>query len=92
VEDEITNTEGAFLDVAIMVASDTLKVPCSLDEGGAASFFKSIDINSSAIFRYALVVLLYFWRIPHDVGRENCFGAVDQEVWRLSRWLGGLST
>jgi hypothetical protein len=27
-EDEIANVEGAFLDVAIMVASDTLKVPC----------------------------------------------------------------
>jgi hypothetical protein len=27
-EDEISNVEGAFLDVAIMVASDTLKVPC----------------------------------------------------------------
>jgi hypothetical protein len=27
-EDEITNVEGAFLDVAIVVASDTLKVPC----------------------------------------------------------------
>jgi hypothetical protein len=27
-EDEITNIEGVFLDVAIMVASDTLKVPC----------------------------------------------------------------
>jgi hypothetical protein len=59
-EDEITNVEGAFLDVAIMVASDTLKVPCRLDEGGAASFFES-DINSSAIFRYAFVVLLYCW-------------------------------
>jgi hypothetical protein len=27
-EDEITNVEGVFFDVAIMVASDTLKVPC----------------------------------------------------------------
>jgi hypothetical protein len=27
-EDEISNVEGAFLDVAIMVASDTLQVPC----------------------------------------------------------------
>jgi hypothetical protein len=27
VEDQITNVEGAFLDVAIKVASDTLKVP-----------------------------------------------------------------
>jgi hypothetical protein len=27
-EDEITNIEGEFIDVAIMVASDTLKVPC----------------------------------------------------------------
>jgi hypothetical protein len=59
VEDEISNVEGAFLDVAIVVASDTLMVPCCLDEGGAASFFESIDINSSAVFRYAFVVLLY---------------------------------
>jgi hypothetical protein len=27
-EDEITNIEGAFLDVAIVVVSDTLQVPC----------------------------------------------------------------
>jgi hypothetical protein len=27
-EDKIANVEGAFLDVAIMVASDTFKVPC----------------------------------------------------------------
>jgi hypothetical protein len=58
-----------FLDVAIMVASDTLKVPRILDEGGTASFFESVDINSPAIFRYAFVVLLYRRRIPHDVGR-----------------------
>jgi hypothetical protein len=78
-EDEIANIEGAFLDVEIMVVSDTLKVPCCLDEGGTASFFESIDINSPAIFRYAFVVLLYCRRIPHDVGRDNCFGAVDKE-------------
>jgi hypothetical protein len=27
-EDKISNVEGAFLDVAIVVASDTLEVPC----------------------------------------------------------------
>jgi hypothetical protein len=27
-KDEIANVEGAFLDVVVMVASDTLKVPC----------------------------------------------------------------
>jgi hypothetical protein len=27
-EDEIAIVEGMFLDVAVMVASDTLKVPC----------------------------------------------------------------
>jgi hypothetical protein len=52
-----------------------------LDEDGTTSFFESIDVNSPAIFRYAFVVLLYCRRIPHDVGRENSFGAVDQEVW-----------
>jgi hypothetical protein len=60
-----------------MVASDTLKAPCGLDEGGTASFF---------------VVLLYYQQIPRDVSSENCFVAVYQEVWRLSRWLGGFST
>jgi hypothetical protein len=30
-----------------------------LDEGGAASFFESIDINSYVVFGYAFVVLLY---------------------------------
>jgi hypothetical protein len=49
VDDQITNVEGVFLDIAIMVASDTLKVPYGLDEGGAASFFESADINLSAV-------------------------------------------
>jgi hypothetical protein len=30
-----------------------------LDEGGTASFFESVDVNSLAVLRYALVVLLY---------------------------------
>jgi hypothetical protein len=60
-EDEVANVEGSFLNVAVMVASDTLKVHCGLDEGSTASFFESIEINSSAIFRYAFVVLLYYW-------------------------------
>jgi hypothetical protein len=59
--DKITNVEGAFLHVAIVVALDTLEVPCLLDEGGIASFFESIDVNSSAVFRYAFVVLLHCW-------------------------------
>jgi hypothetical protein len=63
-----------------------------LDEGSTASFFESVDINSPAIFRYAFVVLLYCQQIPHDVGRQNSFGALEHEIWRLSRWLGGLST
>jgi hypothetical protein len=36
--------------------------------------------------------LLFYRQIPRDVSRENCFGAVYQEVWRLSCWLGGFST
>jgi hypothetical protein len=49
-EDKISNVEGVFLDVAIMVASGTLQVPCSLDEGSAASFFEAVDVNSFAVF------------------------------------------
>jgi hypothetical protein len=32
-----------------------------LDEGGAASFFESIDVNSSAVSRDAFVVMLHCW-------------------------------
>jgi hypothetical protein len=31
-----------------------------LDEGGATTFFEFVDVNSSAVFRYAFVVLLYY--------------------------------
>jgi hypothetical protein len=30
-----------------------------LDEGSAASFSESVDVNSYAVFRYSFVVLLY---------------------------------
>jgi hypothetical protein len=62
-----------------------------LDEGNAVSFFESVDVNSSAVFRDAFIVVLHCWRIPYDISREDCFGAVDQEVRGLPRWLGGLS-
>jgi hypothetical protein len=32
-------------------------------------FFESIDVNSSAVFIDAFVVLFYCGRMPHDVGR-----------------------
>jgi hypothetical protein len=32
-----------------------------LDEGGAASFFEAVDVNSSAVFRDAFVVVLECW-------------------------------
>jgi hypothetical protein len=60
-EDEIANVEGAFLDVAVVVASDTLQVPCCLDEGGVASFFEPVDVDSSAVFRDAFVLMLHCW-------------------------------
>jgi hypothetical protein len=31
-----------------------------MDEGGATSFFESIDINSYVVFKDAFVVLLYY--------------------------------
>jgi hypothetical protein len=30
-----------------------------MDEGGTASFFESVDVNSSAVFRDAFVLLLH---------------------------------
>jgi hypothetical protein len=63
-----------------------------LDEGGASSFFEPVDVNSSAVFRDAFVVVLHCWSIPYDISREDCFRAVDQEVRGLPCLLGGLST
>jgi hypothetical protein len=32
-----------------------------LDEGGAASFFEPVDVNSSTVFGDAFVVVLHYW-------------------------------
>jgi hypothetical protein len=32
-----------------------------LDEGGTAGFFESVDVNSSAVFGDAFVVVLHCW-------------------------------
>jgi hypothetical protein len=32
-----------------------------LGEGGAAGFFESVDVNSSAVFRDAFVIVLLYW-------------------------------
>jgi hypothetical protein len=32
-----------------------------LDEGSAASFFESIDVNSLAVFRDTFVIVLHYW-------------------------------
>jgi hypothetical protein len=63
--------------------SPTLKersLTLRLDEDDIVSFFKSININSFVFFRDAFVVLLYCRRFPHDVGRYDSLGVVDQEV------------
>jgi hypothetical protein len=32
-----------------------------LDEGSAVSFFEAVDVNSSAVFRDAFVVVFHWW-------------------------------
>jgi hypothetical protein len=32
-----------------------------LDEGGTSSFFESVDVNSSAVFGDAFVIVLHRW-------------------------------
>jgi hypothetical protein len=32
-----------------------------MDEGGAASFFEPVDVDSSAVFRDAFVEVLHCW-------------------------------
>jgi hypothetical protein len=60
-EDKITNVEGALLDVAIMVAPDTPLGTLLIGRGWHSSFFESIDVNSSAVFGDAFVVVLHCW-------------------------------
>jgi hypothetical protein len=40
-----------------------------MDEADAASFVEVVDVNSSAIFIDALVVLFYYRGFPHHVSR-----------------------
>jgi hypothetical protein len=56
-----------------------------LDEGSTASFFESIDVNSSAIFRDTFVIVLNCWRVPYDISKEDCFRAVEGPIRRPER-------
>jgi len=69
VENHVADVEGAFLDVAIMVAANTLEVSGGLDECGAASFLEVVYVNPPDFFCGAFLILLDCGRLPHDVSR-----------------------
>ena len=57
-ENQVADVEGAFLDVAIVVATNTLEVSGRLDECGAVFFFKVVNVDPPDFFRGAFLVLI----------------------------------
>jgi hypothetical protein len=49
-EDEVTNVEGGFLNVAIMIASDLLVVTILSHDGGKSSFFEAVEVDVTCLF------------------------------------------
>jgi hypothetical protein len=49
-EDKVTNVEGGFLNVAIMIASELLVVTILSHDGGKSSFFEAVEVDVTCLF------------------------------------------
>lgn len=58
VKHQVSNVEGAFRDIVIVVALYLLLMTCMLHEGCHMMLFKAVNIDLPTLFCLALVVVL----------------------------------
>jgi hypothetical protein len=68
-KDEVTNVEGSFLNVAIMIASEPLVVMSLSHNGGEHLFFEAIEVDVTCLLSISFLVELDAWSSKGDVGR-----------------------
>jgi hypothetical protein len=68
-EDEVTNVDGNFLNVAIVVATGLLVVTSLSHDDGESLFFEAIEVDAACLFGLSLLVELDPWSSEGDGGR-----------------------
>jgi hypothetical protein len=67
-KDKVTNVEGSFLDVAIMIASKLLVVTGLSHDGRKPLFFKTVKVDTTFLLEFSIFVELNAWSSKGDVG------------------------
>jgi hypothetical protein len=72
-EDQVTNVDGSFMDVAIMITLNALCVAGRLDQDVASDLFHGVEFKLSCLVCLAFFIHLQSWRLPHDVSGKDSF-------------------
>jgi hypothetical protein len=68
-KDEVTNVEGSFLNVAIVVASELLVVTSLSHNDSESLFFEAVEVDTTCLLSLSFLVELDAWSSKGDVGR-----------------------
>jgi hypothetical protein len=66
-EDEVSNIEGGFLNVAIVVASKLLVVTSLSHDGSKPLLFKAIEVDATCLLGFSFLVELDAWSSKGDI-------------------------
>jgi len=84
-EYQITDHEGAILDVLIVVPSHGFKVLSSLKAAGQPFLFCAINFKFSSVVGGRLVEMLDSWRSESYIGGEHYLSPINHEIGGYTR-------
>jgi hypothetical protein len=67
-EDEVTNVEGSFVYVAVVIASKLLVVAGLSHDSSEPLFFKAVEVGAACLLGFSFLVELDAWSSKGDVG------------------------
>jgi hypothetical protein len=78
-EDEVTNIEECFLNIAVVISSKLLVVVGLPHDSSKPLLFKAIEVDTTGLLCFFFFVELYAWSSEGDVGRQYGFRSIDQK-------------
>jgi hypothetical protein len=67
-KDEVTNVEGSFLNVAIVIASELLVVTGLSHDSSKSLFFEAVEVDAACLLGLSFLIELDAWSSKGDVG------------------------
>jgi hypothetical protein len=67
-EDEVTNVEGSFLNVAVVIASKLLVATGLSHDSSKPLFFEAVEVDAACLLDLSFLVELDVWSSKGDVG------------------------